>query len=124
MRKASIAILLAVLGSLVSAACAEADNSSAWSGYMWKSTDLTSTTFTTVVGEFFVPAITCPNTGLGPAAGVSIWVGMDAGGTEPLEQVGVDVACDNTQIRRNPAMKPFGGCTFPGRQVLQLTFSL
>jgi hypothetical protein len=116
MRGASIAVLLAFLGSLVSITRAEAQQDSpTWSGYMWKSTDLASTTFTDASGNWTVPAVSCPNTGLGPAAGVSFWVGLDAGGTAPLEQAGINVTCDTAQYPPQPRYEAFWRMYVPGK---------
>jgi hypothetical protein len=107
MRKASIAVLLAVLSSLVSPACAE-ENSGAWAGYMWKGTN-----FTHVGASWTVPGVTCPRGhNQGPAAGVSFWVGLGAGGTEPLQQVGINVACDPMD---RPSYEAFWRMYVPGK---------
>jgi hypothetical protein len=110
MRKASIAVLLALLSSLLSAVCAEAEGSGAWAGYMWK-----STAFTDVGAHWTVPGVNCPITGhnQGPAAGVSFWVGLGAGGSDPLQQVGINVACDPTTNR--PSYEAFWRMHLPGK---------
>ena len=54
--------------------------------------------YTSTDVSFAVPDVSCPNTGLGPAAGASFWAGLDHGGTSPIEKAGVMVTCDNTQI--------------------------
>lgn len=71
--------------------------------------------YTSTDVSFAVPDVSCPNTGLGPAAGASFWAGLDHGGTSPIEKAGVMVTCDNTQIPPQPVYRTFWLMYVPGK---------
>jgi hypothetical protein len=117
MRALTIAALAAVLGSLAPIPCvkAQAQNSPTWSGYMVQNGGSQTTSFNDATLSFVLPGVYCPDTGLGPAAGVYFWVGLDSGGNSPIEKTGIMVTCDNTQNPPQPVYRAFWLMYVPGK---------
>lgn len=112
----TIAGCAAVLGCVAFMPCANAqDYSPTWSGYMVENGGSQAISYTSTDVSFAVPDVSCPNTGLGPAAGASFWAGLDHGGTSPIEKAGVMVTCDNTQIPPQPVYRTFWLMYVPGK---------
>jgi Peptidase A4 family/Beta-lactamase len=112
MRVLTIAALTTVLGSFAFVSCAQAQNSSTWSGYLVENGGSQAISYTAAAVSFGLPDVSCPNTGLGSAAGVSFWVGLDHGGTSPIEKAGIMVTCDKTQT---PTYQAFWLMYVPGQ---------
>jgi CubicO group peptidase (beta-lactamase class C family) len=116
MRALKIASLAAVLGSLVFIPHAKAQVSSpTWSGYMVENGGTSTISYTEAGVSFALPGVACPNTGLGAAGGVSFWVGLDSGGTSPIEKAGIMVTCDNTPNPPQPVYQAFWLMSVPGQ---------
>jgi CubicO group peptidase (beta-lactamase class C family) len=116
MRTLIVAASAAILASLASVPCATAQSSSTtWSGYMVENGGSQNISYTDAAVSFALPGVYCPNTGLGPAAGVAFWVGLDSGGTSPIEKAGIMVTCDNTQNPPQPVYQAFWLMYVPGQ---------
>jgi hypothetical protein len=114
MRLLTITTLAAVVGNLAFIPCVNAQTSPTWSGYVVENGGSSTISYTEAGVSFALPTVYCPNTGLGPAAGVSFWVGLDRGGTSPIEKAGIMVTCDNTQTPPQPVYQAFWLMYAPG----------
>ena len=86
MRHRWLAASLFALGSLASAALAQAEDENSWSGYVLK-----GATFTAASASWIQPSVVCT-----ADARVSFWVGLDGNGTPTVEQVGTVAVCGKT----------------------------